>query len=202
MSTIELQAAIEAAYEQRAELTPRSTPPATRLAIEGVMDLLDAGTLRVADKRNGEWRVHEWLKKAVLLSFRIAPNAPLAAGPLAFYDKVPLKYAAATRRDSCRPACASCRPRPCAGAPMSRPMSCSCRATSTSAPTSIPARWSTPGRRSGPAPRSAATCTCPAASASAACSSRCRPPDHHRGRLLHRRALRDRRGRDRRAPAR
>jgi 2,3,4,5-tetrahydropyridine-2-carboxylate N-succinyltransferase len=92
MSTTDLQAAVEAAYEQRAELTPQSTPPATRRAIEAVIELLDAGTLRVADKRDGAWHVHDWLKKAVLLSFRITPNAPLAAGPLAFYDKVPLKY--------------------------------------------------------------------------------------------------------------
>jgi 2,3,4,5-tetrahydropyridine-2-carboxylate N-succinyltransferase len=92
MSTNDLQAAVEAAYEQRAELTPQSTPPATRRAVEAVIELLDAGTLRVADKRDGAWHVHDWLKKAVLLSFRITPNAPLTAGPLAFYDKVPLKF--------------------------------------------------------------------------------------------------------------
>jgi 2,3,4,5-tetrahydropyridine-2-carboxylate N-succinyltransferase len=54
--------------------------------------MLDAGSLRVAERRDGAWQVHEWLKKAVLLSFRIAPNQPQGAGPLRFYDKVPLKY--------------------------------------------------------------------------------------------------------------
>jgi 2,3,4,5-tetrahydropyridine-2-carboxylate N-succinyltransferase len=90
--TDELRATIEAAYERRAEITPPTTPPAVRHAVEAVIDLLDAGTLRVAEKRAAAWHVHEWLKKAVLLSFRIAPNTPQAAGPLAFYDKVALKF--------------------------------------------------------------------------------------------------------------
>jgi len=57
-----------------------------------VIGLLDAGTLRVAERQAGGWRVHEWLKKAVLLSFRLAPNSLQSAGPMSFYDKVPLKY--------------------------------------------------------------------------------------------------------------
>jgi 2,3,4,5-tetrahydropyridine-2-carboxylate N-succinyltransferase len=88
----DLRASIEAAYEQRAHITPRTTSPEAGNAIETALELLDAGTLRVAEKRDGTWVVHEWLKKAVLLSFRIARNVPQAAGPLAFYDKVPLKY--------------------------------------------------------------------------------------------------------------
>jgi 2,3,4,5-tetrahydropyridine-2-carboxylate N-succinyltransferase len=89
----DLQTTIEAAFEHRATLTPQSTSPETGNAVETAIELLDAGTLRVAEPLpGGGWRVHEWLKKAVLLSFRIAPNVPQVAGALAFYDKVPLKF--------------------------------------------------------------------------------------------------------------
>ena len=93
MSYHELQAAIESAFEVRAKITPANVSAETRGAVESVIGLLDAGTLRVAEKVEGAWRVNEWLKKAVLLSFRIADNAPVEAGALNFYDKVPLKYA-------------------------------------------------------------------------------------------------------------
>ncbi len=89
----ELQAAIEAAFESRADIAPRNAPAALRAAVDSALGLLDAGTLRVAEKINGAWRVNEWLKKAVLLSFRMADNAALQAGALNFYDKVPLKFA-------------------------------------------------------------------------------------------------------------
>jgi len=92
MSYSELQATIEAAYEQRAHITPQSTSPEIGNAVETAIELLDAGTLRVASPQGNGWHVQEWLKKAVLLSFRIAPNVPQAAGSLSFYDKVPLKY--------------------------------------------------------------------------------------------------------------
>jgi 2,3,4,5-tetrahydropyridine-2-carboxylate N-succinyltransferase len=92
MSHSHLRAIIEAAFEHRAELTPRTTSPEVGNAVETTLDLLDAGTLRVAEKHGGVWHVHEWLKKAVLLSFRIADNLPQTAGPLGFYDKVPLKF--------------------------------------------------------------------------------------------------------------
>jgi 2,3,4,5-tetrahydropyridine-2-carboxylate N-succinyltransferase len=92
MSHTDLQAAIEAAYEQRATMTPETTTADVRNAVDTVLALLDAGTVRVAEKRDGSWRVHEWLKKAVLLSFRVTHNTAQAAGALAFYDKVPLKY--------------------------------------------------------------------------------------------------------------
>jgi 2,3,4,5-tetrahydropyridine-2-carboxylate N-succinyltransferase len=88
----DLRAVIEAAYERRAQITPQTTPAEVGTAVESVLGLLDAGTLRVAEKRPAGWQVHEWLKKAVLLSFRIASNAPQTAGALAFYDKVPLKF--------------------------------------------------------------------------------------------------------------
>jgi 2,3,4,5-tetrahydropyridine-2,6-dicarboxylate N-succinyltransferase len=88
----ELQTIIESAFEERARIAPANVSAETRAAVESVIGLLDAGTLRVAEKLDGAWRVNEWLKKAVLLSFRIADNALVEAGALNFYDKVPLKY--------------------------------------------------------------------------------------------------------------
>ena len=92
MSYNDLRTIIESAYETRAQITPRNTTPELGNAVETVLELLDAGTLRVAEKLDGTWRVHEWLKKAVLMSFRISENAPQTSGALSFYDKVPLKY--------------------------------------------------------------------------------------------------------------
>jgi 2,3,4,5-tetrahydropyridine-2-carboxylate N-succinyltransferase len=88
-----LRAGIEAAFESRASLTPKSVSSEVRRDVEAAIELLDRGTLRVAQPVEGRWHVNEWLKKAVLLSFRINDNAPMGAGPLSFYDKVPLKYA-------------------------------------------------------------------------------------------------------------
>ena len=88
----ELRAAVEAAYEMRAQLNPRNAPVALRAAVENTIELLNEGRLRVAEPDGNAWRVNEWLKKAVLLSFRINDNAAMPAGALNFYDKVPLKY--------------------------------------------------------------------------------------------------------------
>jgi len=88
----ELRATIEAAYEARAQLSPKSASAQVRAAVESAIQLLDAGELRVAQKSAAGWQVNEWLKKAVLLSFRIAENAPVQSGGLRFFDKVPLKY--------------------------------------------------------------------------------------------------------------
>ena len=90
-----LQAIIDAAHERRAELTPRNTPHELGVALEQTIDLLDRGAVRVAEKREGRWIVHQWLKKAVLLYFRTRENAVIDAGYTRFYDKVPLKYAGA-----------------------------------------------------------------------------------------------------------
>src|ERR1700716_2812340 len=92
MSYNELQATIEAAFESRANITAQNASAEVRAGVETALGLLDAGTLRVAEKLDGTWRVNEWLKKAVLLSFRIVDNAAVRAGALNFYDKVPLKY--------------------------------------------------------------------------------------------------------------
>ena len=88
----QLRTVIEDAYESRAQLTPGSASAQIRSAVQSAIDALDAGTLRVAEKHDGRWHVNEWLKKAVLLSFRLENNAPVSAGDCRFYDKVPLKF--------------------------------------------------------------------------------------------------------------
>ena len=93
----DLQQTIESAWETRSELSPSSAPNALRDAVAHVIDALDRGTLRVAEKLDGRWTTHQWVKKAVLLSFRLSDNAPIGvAGPDApfrFYDKIPTKFA-------------------------------------------------------------------------------------------------------------
>lgn len=65
-------------------------------AVATAVDMLDSGAARVAEKIDGDWHVHQWLKKAVLLSFRLAENSVVDAGYTHFYDKVPMKYAGYT----------------------------------------------------------------------------------------------------------
>jgi 2,3,4,5-tetrahydropyridine-2-carboxylate N-succinyltransferase len=88
MSVADIALIIESAWDEREQLSPATDGP-VRVAVEGALDALDRGTLRIAEKRDGHWVVNQWLKKAVLLSFRLTGSAPLAGG----YDKVPLKYA-------------------------------------------------------------------------------------------------------------
>ncbi|MGI9246401.1 MAG: 2,3,4,5-tetrahydropyridine-2,6-dicarboxylate N-succinyltransferase [Steroidobacteraceae bacterium] len=85
---------INAAFEERQSLSPGNAPGDIIAAVQSALELLDTGAARVAEKIDGQWRVHEWLKKAVLLSFRLFDNAPVEAGYTRFFDKVPLKYAA------------------------------------------------------------------------------------------------------------
>jgi len=87
-----LAAQIDAAFEERASLSPANAPSDIVDAVNQAIVLLDCGAARVAQKIAGQWRVNEWLKKAVLLSFRIFDNRAFAAGYTQFYDKVPLKY--------------------------------------------------------------------------------------------------------------
>ncbi len=89
-----LAAQIDAAFEERATLTPANVPADIVEAVITAITLLDGGAARVAEKVDGQWRVNEWLKKAVLLSFRIFDNRVIEAGYTQFFDKVPLKYAA------------------------------------------------------------------------------------------------------------
>jgi 2,3,4,5-tetrahydropyridine-2-carboxylate N-succinyltransferase len=87
-----LQQIIDQAWEVRADINPRSASAELRQAIEAVIAGLDAGQYRVAEKSGAQWHTHQWLKKAVLLSFRLEDNVPVAAGALQFYDKVPTKF--------------------------------------------------------------------------------------------------------------
>jgi 2,3,4,5-tetrahydropyridine-2-carboxylate N-succinyltransferase len=89
----QLQSVIESAFERRADITPASVDSETRDAINQVIALLDSGALRVSEKIDGEWVTHQWLKKAVLLSFRINDNQVMEGAETRFYDKVPMKFA-------------------------------------------------------------------------------------------------------------
>ena len=95
----QLRTLIDAAYERRAALSPTHTPAELDEALEECLTLLDRGELRVAEPRAGGWVVNEWLKKAVLLSFRVRENRLVDGGFTRFYDKVPLKYAAASEEE-------------------------------------------------------------------------------------------------------
>ena len=86
----ELQKTIEDAFERRADITPRNVEPQVKDAVMAVIDLLDMGELRVAERTDGQnWITHQWLKKAVLLSFRLEDNAFIKGGYTNYYDKVP-----------------------------------------------------------------------------------------------------------------
>ncbi len=94
----ELKATIDAAWESRDEITVH-TRGEIREAVDQTLDLLDEGKVRVAEKTDGQWRVNQWLKKAVLLSFRLNENVLIGGGPRdtehgrsGWYDKVPSKF--------------------------------------------------------------------------------------------------------------
>ncbi len=95
----QLQQIIEPAFERRAEITPRNVEAKLKDAIDTVLNHLDHGTLRVAEKINGQWVTNQWLKKAVLLSFRMEDNAFIKGGFTNYYDKVPSKFADYNSRD-------------------------------------------------------------------------------------------------------
>jgi 2,3,4,5-tetrahydropyridine-2-carboxylate N-succinyltransferase len=94
-----LHATIEQAWEQRTQLSPATASKEVRDAVEHVIAGLNAGSLRVAEKTGGDWVVHQWIKKAVLLSFRLEDNRLLDGGALRYYDKVPTKFEAYTTTD-------------------------------------------------------------------------------------------------------
>ncbi|MBA3512528.1 2,3,4,5-tetrahydropyridine-2,6-dicarboxylate N-succinyltransferase [Sphingomonas sp.] len=89
-----IEATIDAAWEERDSIGP-STRGETRRAVEAAITALDGGEARIAEKLNGEWVVHQWLKKAVLLSFRLNPMEMIPGGPGGshWWDKVPSKFA-------------------------------------------------------------------------------------------------------------
>ncbi len=90
-----LKPLIEQAFEDRASLNPADAPAELRAAVEAVLDGLEAGTLRVAEPEPAEatgWRVNQWLKKAVLLYFRLSPNTVIESGYQRWFDKVPVRW--------------------------------------------------------------------------------------------------------------
>ncbi|MFL6735312.1 MAG: 2,3,4,5-tetrahydropyridine-2,6-dicarboxylate N-succinyltransferase [Sphingomicrobium sp.] len=90
----ELQTIIEQTWDQR-DLIGAGTTGDVRQAVESALSLLDSGELRIAEKRDGAWTVHQWLKKAVLLSFRLNPMEMISGAPggASWWDKVPSKFA-------------------------------------------------------------------------------------------------------------
>ena len=96
----QLQTTIEEAFERRAEITPRNVEAADcKESVAQVLEMLDNGTLRVAEKINGEWKTNQWIKKAVLLSFRIEDNSFIKGGFSNYFDKVPSKFADYSSKD-------------------------------------------------------------------------------------------------------
>ena len=91
-SISDLQATIDAAWEDRAALTPASAPAPIRKAVADVVAGLDSGALRVAEKQGADWVTHQWIKKAVLLSFRLEDNRVMQGGATRYYDKVASKF--------------------------------------------------------------------------------------------------------------
>src|SRR3990167_3125749 len=94
-----LQTTIEQAFDNRLEYSPDNVPSAIRTAVDEVITELDSGRQRIAEKIDGKWQVNTWLKKAVLLSFRITPSHVVDGGFTQYYDKVPLKFSHYTAAD-------------------------------------------------------------------------------------------------------
>ena len=102
--TQQIQKLIDDAWEDRANITSANASKALRDAVSLVIDMLDRGMVRVAEKTNGEWVVNQWTKKAVLLSFRLEDNFTIPTGTsgspaMQFYDKVPNKFAKYSEKD-------------------------------------------------------------------------------------------------------
>jgi 2,3,4,5-tetrahydropyridine-2,6-dicarboxylate N-succinyltransferase len=90
----QLQSIIDTAWDNRASLSPAAAPKEVLDAVEGGIAELNKGRLRVATRQGvGQWTVHQWIKKAVLLSFRLKDNEVMRAGDLGFFDKVQTKFA-------------------------------------------------------------------------------------------------------------
>ena len=98
----QLENIIESAFEQRADISPATVTAEVREAVAETLSLLDSGKLRVAEKINGDWITHQWLKKAVLLSFRINENRVMDGGNTRYYDKVECKFAKYNDEDFAR----------------------------------------------------------------------------------------------------
>ncbi|MCG5030953.1 2,3,4,5-tetrahydropyridine-2,6-dicarboxylate N-succinyltransferase [Mesosutterella sp. OilRF-GAM-744-9] len=92
----ELETIIDSAWDNRAEWTSESAPAGLREAVDEVLERLNKGEVRVAEKIDGEWVTHQWIKKAVLLSFRLTEQKVFRAGPFAWCDKLSPKFGALT----------------------------------------------------------------------------------------------------------
>jgi len=95
----EIQSIINDAFERRADITPRNVETVVKDAVMSAIEQLDRGEIRVAEKRDGGWMVNDWVKKAVLLAFRIEDNAFIKGGFTNYYDKIPSKYAEYNARE-------------------------------------------------------------------------------------------------------
>ncbi len=94
-----LQQIVDAAWERRTEFSPTSAPADVKNAVAETLNNLDAGIIRVAEKINSEWVTHQWIKKAVLLSFRLKDNDIMDGGNTQYFDKVDSKFANYTAQD-------------------------------------------------------------------------------------------------------
>jgi len=92
-----LQDIIENAYEQRTTLSSKNPPADIKQAVLEVIEKLDTGEYRVAEKRDNSWHVNQWIKKAVLLYFRLSPSTVMTDGLTKYFDKIPLKFNQASR---------------------------------------------------------------------------------------------------------
>nr|WP_279089339.1 2,3,4,5-tetrahydropyridine-2,6-dicarboxylate N-succinyltransferase [Comamonas thiooxydans] len=98
--TQQLQSIIDNAWDNRATISPSAAPKEVVDAVEHVIAELNDGKLRVASREGvGQWTVHQWIKKAVLLSFRLKDNVLMQSGDLNFFDKVPTKFAGMTEAE-------------------------------------------------------------------------------------------------------
>jgi 2,3,4,5-tetrahydropyridine-2-carboxylate N-succinyltransferase len=95
----DIQNIIEEAFERRAEINPSNADSDVRNAVNEALAMLDNGSARVAEKQNGDWVVNQWLKKAVLLSFRLNDNRPMAGGETQYFDKDEPKFASFSEDD-------------------------------------------------------------------------------------------------------
>jgi len=93
------QSIIVEAFERRADITPRNVDTVVKDAVNDAIEQLDRGEIRVAEKKDGDWQVNDWVKKAVLLYFRIEDNVFIKGGFTNYWDKVPSKYADHNSRD-------------------------------------------------------------------------------------------------------
>ena len=183
----EIVAAIETGFDHQGSVDAA----ALSTAVNYVLDGLDDGSIRVAEKTDGSWQVNQWVKKAVLLSFRLRANVVIEGSHSRFYDKVALKYADYSGEDFARdgvrvvPDAIVRRGAYVAKDVVLMPSYVNIGAYVGSG--TLIDTWATVGSCA----QIGRTCTSPAASALAAFSNRCRQAHHHRRRLLHRRTFGD-----------